>query len=126
MQTADVFPKGMLPPVQGGGAPETTRQFRNHQIRQRRILRQRTVQFWWYPILLVVLGGILAAILGQFALDLPKEVFGAVIAVPLFFMAVRRLEFGLLLLAILVSPFLPSALKAGTMYISPAFPLLVF
>src|SRR2546421_8538881 len=125
MQTADVFPKGMLPPVQGGGAPETTRQFRNHQIRQRRILRQRTVQFWWYPVLLVVLGGITAAILGQFALDLPKEIWGGVFGVPLVYLAVRYPQFGLLLAAICVSPFMPSALKVSSLYISPAIPLIL-
>ena len=123
MQIADDFPKRVLPPGEGGSASEITDQLRSLQLRQRRILRKRTVQFWWFPISLIFLGGIAAAILGQFALDLPKEVWGGIVAIPLVYLAVRRLEFGLILAAICVTPFIPSAIKAGTLYISPAIPL---
>lgn len=99
-------------------------QLRLQRMYHQRILRLRTIQFWWYPILFVVLGGVIAAALGQFALDLPKEVFGIVIGVPLIFVAVRYPEFGFLLFAVLVSPFVPSAIKVSTIYISPALPVL--
>ncbi|HJT57611.1 MAG TPA: hypothetical protein VJ761_14005, partial [Ktedonobacteraceae bacterium] len=99
-------------------------QLRLQRMYHKRILRLRTIQFWWYPILCVILGGAIAAALGEFALDLPKEVFGIVIGVPLIFVAVRYPEFGFLLFAVLVSPFMPSAIKVSTMYISPAVPLI--
>lgn len=125
MQIADIFPNAAPPPSQGGGAPEFTNQLRLHQMRHRRILLLRTVEMWWYPILLVALGGLVAAILGEYAFDLPKEVFGGIVAVPLIFLAVRRTEFGLLLFALCVSPFVPSALKVNLLYVSPAIPVLV-
>jgi len=99
-------------------------QLRLQRIYHKRILRLRTIQFWWYPILFAVLGGVIAAALGQYALDIPKVVFGIVIGVPLIFFAVRYPEFGFLLFAVLVSPFMPSAIKVSTIYISPALPLL--
>lgn len=116
----DVFPKGVLPP-QGGGTPEFLSQEQRHQ----RILRWRTLQNWWYPILFVLLGSVITAILGDFVLDQSKIVLGALIGVPLIFLALRRLEFGLVVFAVCASPFMPSALKVSTLYISPVVPLLV-
>ena len=123
MQTSNSFPKGVFPPSLGGSASEVTQQFRSYQLRQKRILLKRTVQFWWYPILFVILGGVVAATLGQFALDLPKVVIGLTFGIPLIYLAVRFPAVGLLLAAICVSPFMPSALKVSTVYISPAIPL---
>jgi O-antigen ligase len=125
MRIADTFANVGLPRLPGGGSPEIAGQLRLQQERHRRIELLRTLQFWWYPLLLVALGGLISAILGQYALDLPKEVFGALVGIPLLFLACRRLEFGVLALAITVSPFIPSALKVSTMYISPAIPLLL-
>lgn len=116
----DISPKSVLPP-QGGSTPELLSQEQRHQ----RILRWRTIQKWWYPILFVLLGSLTSAILGDFVLDQSKIVLGALIGVPLLFLALKRLEFGLLVLVICVSPFMPSALKVSTVYISPAVPLLV-
>jgi O-antigen ligase len=127
MQIADGFPQRSLPPSQGG-APDIADQLRSYQIRQNRILLRRTLQIWWYPVLFVILGGVAAATLGQFALDLPKVVIGLTLGVPLIYLAIRFPAFGLLLAAIFVSPFIPSALKVSTVYISPAIPfiLLIF
>ncbi len=96
-----------------------------YQRRQRRILLLRTVQFWWYPLALAVLGSVVAAILGQSALDAPKEIFGGIAASLLFFLAVWRLEIGLVVLTALVTPLIPTAIKFDSLYISPAEPLLL-
>src|SRR6266571_4025199 len=125
MQTSNSFPKGMFPPSPGGSTSEVTQQFRSYQLRQKRILLRRTIQFWWYPILFVILGGITAATLGQFALDLPKEVIGLTFGIPLIYLVIRFPAVGLLLAAVCVSPFMPSALKVSTVYISPAIPLIL-
>jgi uncharacterized membrane protein YuzA (DUF378 family) len=82
MQTSDIF-------------AEVTQQFRSYQLRQKRILLRRTVQIWWYPILFVILGGIAAATLGQFALDLPKEVIGLTFGLPLIYLVIRFPAVGL-------------------------------
>lgn len=124
MQIADGFPRRSLPPSQGG-APDIADQLRSYQLRQKRILRGRTLQIWWFPVLFVILGGVAAAILGQFALDLPKVVIGLTLGVPLIYLAIRFPAFGLLLAAICATPFIPSALKVSTVYISPAIPLIL-
>lgn len=107
--------------VSGGNVAELLSQEERHQ----RILRWRAIQHWWYPILFVLLGGVVAGILGDFVLDQSKLVLGALFGVPLIFLALRRLEFGLVVFAVCVSPFMPSALKVNSLYISPAIPLLV-
>src|SRR5436190_7639600 len=113
MQTSDIF-------------SDVTQQFRSYQLRQKRILLRRSVGIWWYPILFVILGGVMAATLGQFALDLPKEVIGLIFGIPLIYLAIRFPLVGLLLAAVCVSPFMPSVLKVSTVYISPAIPLILF
>jgi O-antigen ligase len=114
-----------LPPISGGGGAGMTEQLRQQQVRHRRVQSLRTVQTWWYIIVLVAAGGICAAIMGQYVLDLPKEVFGILIGVPLIILSCKRVEIGLVVFAISVSPFVPSALKVSSLYISPAIPLLL-
>jgi O-antigen ligase len=123
MQISNVFSRGTLPPPQGGGS--SPGQWQALRERQERILQWRTIQFWWYPIALVLFGAILAAYLGQSALDYPKETFGGIAGVLLFFWAVRRLEFGLVVLAVAATPFVPTALKTDWFYVSPVVPLLM-
>jgi O-antigen ligase len=123
MQISNVFSRGTLPPPQGGGG--SLGQWQALRERQERILQWRTIQFWWYPIALVLFGAILAAYLGQSAMDYPKETFGGIAGALLFFWAIRRLEFGLVVLAVAATPFVPTALKMPGFYISPAIPLLV-
>ena len=88
------FSANAFPPIGEGNASEMANELRLQRMYHKRILRLRTIQFWWYPILFVVLGGVIAAALGQFALDLPKVVYGIVIGAPLIFVAVRYPEFG--------------------------------
>jgi O-antigen ligase len=106
-------------------ATRIAQELADQQTRHRRVQLLRRLAVWWYVVALVAAGGLVAALMGQFALDAPKEVFGALIAVPLLLVACRRVEFGLLIFAIWVTPFVPSALKVSSLYISPALPLLV-
>jgi O-antigen ligase len=127
MQISNAFPHAAFPPSPGGGAPENAEQMqmRLERTRHRRIQLLRTVQIWWYPISLVVFGAIVAAVLGEYVLDLPKEVIGGIIGVPLIFLTIKSNEIGLLMLAASVTPFVPSAVKVSTLYISPAVPILL-
>ncbi len=119
MQITDSTRNGAFPPNVGGNAPNFTSELRQQRLRHWRILWLRTVQFWWYRILLVVFGCLLAAFLGQSLLDYPKEVLGGAVALVLFFWAIRRLEFGLILLAIFASSFTPKALSLKSVDIFP-------
>src|SRR6266849_2404032 len=127
MQIANTFHNGRRPPSQGGDAltPDIANQLRSQRLRYRRTLLLRTLDFWWYRILLVAIGGYIATILGRSALDSPREVFGGIIALPLLFLAIRRWEFGLLLTAILAVSNLPPAFSVKSLAIYPVVPLLL-
>lgn len=100
-------------------------QIRRLQGRQRRILFFRSFGFWWYRILIVALAVIATAVLGQFAFTYPKEVFGGMVAIMLFCLAVRRIQFGILLAAIFSTTFLPKAFALKSLDVYPVIPLLL-
>jgi O-antigen ligase len=125
MQISNAFPRAVVPPSPAGGAPENAAQIRLERERHRRIQVARTLRIWWYPISLVVFGAVVATALGEYVFDQPKLIIGAIVGVPLVFLTIRRAEIGLVVLAACVTPFMPSALKVSTLYISPAVPLLL-
>jgi len=124
MQIADI-PNGAFPPGGNAPTPDIALQLRKQRREYKRILTLRTVGFWWYRILLVVLASYAAAILGQLGLDFPKEVFGGIIVLVIFFLAVRRLEFGLLVTAILATAFLPKAFSLKSLDVYTVLHLLL-
>ena len=137
MQIADKYAKGAFPPA-GGGAPDITDQLQQQRAYHRRILWQRTLGLWWYRILLIIvavlvgtIGGLVIAnisqaYMGQAALTIVKISAGGFVGLILFFLAVRRLEFGLLLLTIFATAFLPQLFTVKSLSIFPATPLLFF
>ena len=84
------------------------------------------MQAWWYRIGLAVLGGIIAGLLGRFALISPLAVIGGIIILPLGVLFVKRLEVGLLFTAIFATPFLPKAFSLKSLDIYPAVVVLLF
>jgi hypothetical protein len=58
MQLTDTFQNDNFLPLKGVGTstPDIADQLHSQQIRHRRILLLRTLQFWWYRVLLVVRG----------------------------------------------------------------------
>lgn len=125
MQISKAFPQGAFPRSPGGGAPEYAEQLQRERLRHQRIQRLRTLQVWCYPILLAVFGAVVAVILGQYVFDQTKIVLGALILVPFLLVLIKRHEFGFLIFAASVTPFVPTALKVGTLYVSPAIPILL-
>ncbi len=135
MHHADHFGRASLPAPRGGHATPTdlaaeVRALRRHY---RLLDLRRSVGFWWYRILLVVLGGCLAAVAGTLSTTYPLKVSGilisplfvlllvaAVLVAPLFvFWTVRRLDVGWLLLGICASPLIPPALNLKSLTIYP-------
>ncbi|MGH2497639.1 MAG: O-antigen ligase family protein, partial [Ktedonobacteraceae bacterium] len=80
---------------------------------------RRSFRFWWYRALIVILGTVLAIELGPLLLDFPKEIFGGAAALVLLFWAIRRMEFGLILLAICATAFSPKALGLKSIDVYP-------
>jgi O-antigen ligase len=94
---------------------------------------RRSAGFWWYRLLLVLLGGSLSAILGTLAVVYPVKIAGVVVpplymvlavaallAAPVFaFWTVRRLEVGWIFLGICATPLVPPTLAVKSLTIYP-------
>src|SRR5262249_51340435 len=107
MQIADQFSSGSFPPSMGAGSHDIARQVRQQKVRHRLIWLSRTAGLWWYRILLIVLAICIAIFAGGFGYFDAKIFVGAAICIVLFFMAIRRVEFGIVLAAIVTTPLVP-------------------
>jgi O-antigen ligase len=121
MQIADTFPNNTFPPSTGGNVttPEVTAAVRRRRLHYSLIHLRRSFGFWWYRVLLVLVGSYAAIILGPIALYFPKEIIGGSVALVLFFWAIRRLEFGLVFLAICTTAFSPKAFAVKSVDVYP-------
>lgn len=126
MQTTNTFPSGASPLPQRGGTADFDSQLRQQRMRQQRILRRRMFQLWWPRILFIILGGLVAAVLGQFTLGFPKIVLGILATVVIVFLAVRFVEFGFFLVALTGTAFFPELFAIKSLEIYPVMLLLVF
>ena len=96
---------------------------RNHR-HHKRIQLGRSVGFWWYRIALIVLGGMLVAFLSPYVLTIGKIILGVFVAMVAIFLAVRWVQFGLLMVAILATAFFPIAFSIKSLNVYPAIPFL--
>ncbi len=137
MQITGNYQNGAFPPLRGG-APDISVQLQQQRAYHRRIFLARMVNLWWYRILLIILVALAATIggfvvanlnpayLGQSTLIIVKASVAGFIGLILFFMAARRLEFGLLLTAIFATVFLPEMASIKSLAVYPVVPLLFF
>lgn len=127
MQIVDTYSNNAPRPSPAGS--ELTRDIAAQQRRARQRYRflhfRRSFRFWWYRALIVILGTALAVEIGPLLFDYPKEIFGGAAALVLFFWAIRRLEFGLVLMAIFTTAFSPKALSLKSIDLYPV-EILVF
>lgn len=118
---------GSTPPSPGTDA--STRTFADELLalrqRYRRLSLRRSLTFWWYRILLVVLGGLIAAALGEIAMLQWKILLAALLVPPIVFLMTKRLEVGLVLLGVAVSPLVPPAFSVKSVDIYPSEATLV-
>jgi O-antigen ligase len=124
MQTTDTFSQGGFPPSEGGNAVDIADQLYRRRRQHKRIQLLRSVRFWWYRILLIVLGGLIIAFLSPSVLDIWKIIIGVLVAAVAVFLAVRRVEFGLLMVSILGTAFFPVAFSIKSLNVYPAVPFL--
>jgi O-antigen ligase len=87
--------------------------------RYRKIHLRRAVGFWWYRILLVLLGGCIAVAVGEIAMIQWKVLIAVLLVPPVIFLMIRRLEVGLVLLGIAASPLFPPAFSVKSVSIYP-------
>lgn len=107
MQIADRFSGGSFPPSLGERNPDIARQLRQQKVRHRLIWLSRTADLWWYRILLIMLAAAIATYGGQSGYFDVKIFVGAAVGIVLFFLAIRRVEFGIVLAAFVTTPLVP-------------------
>ena len=100
--------------------PAIAEQFRALRRRYRRMDARRALGVWWYRVLLVVLGGCLAAILGEVVVFQWKIVLAVVLAPLIVFLMMRRLEVGLVLMGAAAAPLFPPVVAVKSVNIYPA------
>lgn len=109
----------------GGGVPDIAAQLLQQKRRQRLIVLKRTIGLWWYRILLIALAVIFALFAGQIGYFDVKVLLGAAGGIVLFFWAVRRVQFGILLAAIVSTPIVPQIGQLKSLVLHPIEPLLI-
>lgn len=106
----------------GMGTPPraASSEMRTIQRRYRWIHLRRALGFWWWRVLLVVLGGCVGAALGQVAMVQWKVVIAALLVPVVVFFMLRRLEVGLVFLGMAAAPLAPPAFTIKSLTIYPA------
>jgi O-antigen ligase len=123
MQITNNFSEGGIPSQSGIPVNLADQLHRNHR-RYKRIQLGRSVRFWWYRIALIILGGMAVAFLSPYVLTIGKIILGVLVAMVAIFLAVRRVQFGLLMVAILATAFFPIAFSIKSLNVYPAIPFL--
>ena len=117
MQITDMSTGGTFSPTTGGD--ESAKKFANDLRRQRRyhqlIRLRRTIGFWWYRLLLIVIAGLATPFLAPVLIADPKIFFGGIGAIVLLFFVVRYADWGLLLIAIFSTAFFPAVLQVKSL-----------
>src|SRR2546429_6477371 len=113
MQIANIFSEKRLP-SQGSLPVNLADQLHRDHRHHKRIQLGRSVQFWWYRIALIVLGGMLVAFLSLYVLTIGKIILGVLVAMVVIFLAVRRVRFCSLIVSILSNAFFSTGLSLNT------------
>jgi O-antigen ligase len=101
-------------------------QLQQQRMYHQRILRRYAVEFWWPRVALIVLGGIVAGIAGQFVIGYPIYVLAPIGALVVLFLLARNTQFGLWLVAITSTAIAPQAFTVKALSVFPAIPLLIW
>ncbi len=127
MQITDMSTVGTFSPTTGGD--ESAKKFANDLRRQRRyhqlIRLRRTIGFWWYRLLLIIIAGLVSPFVAPVLIADPKIFFGGIGAIVLLFFVVSYADWGLLLIAIFSTAFFPSVLQVKSLSASPVQPLII-
>ena len=108
MQVAGRFSGKYLPSSAWGETADIATQLRRKRASHRRILLSRTLGLWWYRVLLMFLAIIVAVAVGSSGYFDLKIFLGLAVGIVLFFLAIRRVEFGIVLAAFATTPLVPT------------------
>lgn len=117
-----LFGRASLPSPSGADTltPALAEQIQAMRRRYQKMDARRKLAFWWYRVLLVVLGGCLAAVLGEVMMFQWKIVLAVVLAPLIVFLMVQRLEVGLVLMGAAAAPLFPVMFSVKSVNIYPA------
>lgn len=127
MQIADTFSRNAPLPPMAGDAPPSKVAAQKRRARQRyRLLHfRRSFRFWWFRALIILVGILVATLIGPLLLSFPKEFIGGAVALVIIFWVFRRLEFALISFALCSTAVVPKILSLKSVDIYPAH-VLVF
>lgn len=125
MQITNGVSQGQFPPAQGGNSADIRQAIARQRRLHRRTQLMRSVKFWWYRILIVVLAGLLAGELEPLVTTIWKYVIIVLAALVVLFLAIRRLHFGVFLTVVLATPFFQFALAIKSLNLYPSIPLVI-
>ena len=124
MQITDTF-SGNAPLPSPAGDAGIAGQRRRARMRYRWLHFRRSLRFWWFRILIILFGILVAVEIGPLLLSFPKEFVGGAAALVIIFWVVRRLEFALIVFALCSTVIVPKLLSLKSIDIYPAH-LLIF
>ena len=124
MQVSGTSLNGGFPSPGGGNSSDIATQLQSLRESQKRILLRRSIGFWWYRILLVILAGLLAGAFEPFVLQYWKYAIVVVVALIALFWLFRRVEFGLFMIAMVATPFFQFAIPIKSLNLYPSILLL--
>lgn len=125
MQITNGVSQGQFPPAQGGNSADIRQAISRQRRLHRRTQLMRSVRFWWYRILIVVLAGLVAGELEPLVTSIWKYVIIVLAALVVLFLAIRRLHFGVFLTVVLATPFFQFALAIKSLNLYPSIPLVI-
>lgn len=120
----DTFSRNAPLPSPAGGA-EVAAQKRQARLRYKLLHLRRSFRFWWFRVLILLLGILVTIEIGPLLLSFPKEIIGGAASLVIIFWVFRRLDFALITLALCSTVVVPKMLNLKSVDIYPAH-LLVF
>lgn len=124
MQVSGTSLNNGFPSPRGGNPSDIAAQLQRLRESQKRILLWRSIGFWWYRILLVILVGLLAGAFEPYVLQIWHYAIVAVVALIALFWLFRRVEFGLFMIAMLATPFFQFAVPVKSLNLYPSIILI--
>jgi O-antigen ligase len=124
MQVSGTSLNNGFPSPGGGNSSDIAAQLQSVRESQKRILLRRSIGFWWYRILLVILVGLLAGAFEPYVLQIWKYAVVVVVALIALFWLFRRVEFGLFMIAMVATPFFQFAIPIKSLNLYPSILLI--
>jgi O-Antigen ligase len=126
MSLMDTFQSGAaFQPPGGASTLDLDSQLAEQRREHRRIYLQQRIAYWWHRVLLFIVAAMASAIIGEYLPGNVRTVLCGLVVVAAFIVALKNLQAGFLLTAIISTAWLPKVTAFGTLDIYPSLILIV-